>query len=48
MVNIEGLTINKININDDFVLEALAQAHITIINDDMLRAVEQRMMEMLE
>ena len=48
MVNIEGLTINKININDDFVLEALAQAHITIINDDVLRAVEQRMMEMLE
>lgn len=48
MVNIEGLTINKININDDFVLEALAQAHITIINDDVLRTVELRVMEMLE
>lgn len=45
MVNIEGLTIN----NDyEFMLEALAQAHVTIINDDVLRAVEQRMMEMLE
>ena len=48
MVNIEGLTINKININDDFVLEALAQAHITIINDDVLRLIELRVMEMLE
>lgn len=48
MVNIEGLTINKINISDDFTLEVLAQAHITIINDEVLRAVEVRMMEMLE
>lgn len=48
MVNIEGLTINKIDINNDFVLEVLAQAHITIIDDDMLRAVEIKVMEMLE
>lgn len=48
MVNIEGLTINKIDINNDFVLEVLAQAHITIINNDVLRAVEYRIMEMLE
>ena len=48
MVNIEGLTINKIDINNDFVLEILAQAHITIINNDALRAVEAKVMEMLE
>lgn len=48
MVNIEGLTINKIDISDDFVLEVLAQAHITIINDDVLRAVELKVMEMLQ
>ena len=48
MVNIEGLTINNINISDDFALEVLAQAHITIINDEVLRAVELRIMEMLE
>lgn len=48
MVNIEGLTINKIEINDDFALEVLAQANVTIINDDMLRAVELRIMEMLQ
>lgn len=47
MVNIEGLTINNFNLNE-FVLEVLAQAHVTIIDDDVLRAVEQRMMEMLE
>lgn len=48
MVNIEGLTINKIDINDDFALEVLAQAHVTIINNDMLRAVELKVMEMLQ
>lgn len=45
MVNIEGLTINN---NDELMLEALAQAHVTIIDDDMLRAVELKIMEMLE
>lgn len=48
MVNIEGLTINKIDINDDFALEVLAQAHITIINNEVLRAVELKIMEMLQ
>lgn len=48
MVNIEGLTIKKIDINNDFALEALTQAHVTIINDDVLRAVELKVMEMLE
>lgn len=48
MVSIEGLTINKIDINDDFALEILAQAHVTIINDEALRAVELKVMEILQ
>lgn len=45
MVNIEGLTIKN---NYEFMLEALAQAHVTIIDDDVLRDVEMKVMEMLE